>query len=274
MKIIDVIPVVQSINPEDLAGRTAVVFDVLRATSTMATALTNGCRAVVPVVEVEEARQAAAMLENKGIPVLLAGERGGRKVDGFPHGNSPLEFPPEVAAGKTLVLTTSNGTRALAAAARGARTVLAGSLLNARAVAGELLRLGQDITLICAGSEGRFSLEDTLAAGMVVLELVELISGNRPEEGSLKLLPLDLSDLTVTALHLARAYRDNPRAAFDHSRHGRRLAAMGLADDLDWCARLNVFPVVPVVKPGEGDLLSVITNRDENNTGRITPEGV
>ncbi|MBE3588703.1 MAG: 2-phosphosulfolactate phosphatase [Thermoanaerobacteraceae bacterium] len=258
---IDVVPVAQSINPEDLAGRTAVVFDVLRATSTIVTALAHGCRAVAPVVEVQQARQMAAVLEGEGIPVLLAGERGGRKVDGFPHGNSPLEFPPEVAAGKTLVLTTSNGTRALAAAARGARAVLVGSLLNARAVAGELLRLGQDITLVCAGSEGRFSLEDTLAAGMVVQELVELISGNRPEEGPLQLLPLDLSDLAVTALHLARAYRDNLRAAFDHSRHGRRLAAMGLADDLDWCARLNAFPVVPEVKPGEGDLLAIVTEQ-------------
>ncbi|RKO66868.1 2-phosphosulfolactate phosphatase [Desulfofundulus salinus] len=245
---IDLLPTAESIVPAELAGCTAVVFDVLRATSTIVTALAHGCRRVVPVVDASGARELAGRLAGENTPVLLAGERGGQKIPGFPYGNSPLEYPPEVVGGKVLVLTTSNGTRALNGAAKEAHTVLVGSLLNARAVAQKACRLGRDITMVCAGTQGQFSLEDTLAAGMVVLEIVEMLdpgwlcSNHQPSSS------LDLADFAVAALHLARTYRDNTRRAFDHSRHGRRLLNMGLAADLDWCASLNTFQVVPVVK--------------------------
>ncbi|MDQ0285666.1 2-phosphosulfolactate phosphatase [Desulfofundulus luciae] len=252
---IDLLPTAESIVPAELAGRTAVVFDVLRATSTIVTALAHGCRRVVPVVDAAGAIELAGRLAGENIPVLLAGERGGQIIPGFPHGNSPLEYPPEVVGGKVLVLTTSNGTRALNGAAKGAHTVLVGSLLNARTVAQKACRLGRDITMVCAGTQGKFSLEDTLAAGMVVLEIVEMLapgwlsSNHRPPSS------LDLTDFAVAALHLARTYRDNPRRAFDHSRHGRRLLNMGLAADLDWCASLNIYRVVPVVKKESGCLI-------------------
>ncbi|SHJ81029.1 2-phosphosulfolactate phosphatase [Desulfofundulus thermosubterraneus] len=244
---IDLLLTAESIVPAELAGRTAVVFDVLRATSTIVTAIAHGCRGVVTVVDTAEAQEVAARLAGENTPALLAGERGGEKIPGFPHGNSPLEYTPEVVGGKVLVLTTSNGSRALNATIEGARTVVVGSLLNARAVAQKACRLGRDVTLVCAGTQGKFSLEDTLAAGMVVLEMVEMMnpgclcSNHHPSS-------LDLADLSVAALHLALAYRDNPRRAFDHSHHGRKLFSMGLTADLDWCASLNTFEVVPVVK--------------------------
>ncbi len=250
---IDLLPTAESIVPAELAGRIAVVFDVLRATSTIVTTIAHGCRRVVPVVAVAEAREVAARLARENTPVLLAGERGGQKISGFPHGNSPLEYPPEVVEGKVLVLTTSNGTRALNGAADGAHTVLVGSLLNARAVAREAHRPGRDITMVCAGTQGQSSLEDTLAAGMVVLEIMEL-AGQDSSYSNEKTLSPDLSDLAVAALYLAQAYRDNPRRAFDHSRHGRKLLSMGLAADLDWCASLNTCQVVPVVKKEGGYL--------------------
>ncbi|MCS5696617.1 2-phosphosulfolactate phosphatase [Desulfofundulus thermocisternus] len=242
-------PTAESLEQAVLAGGTAVVFDVLRATSTIVTALAHGCRGVVTVVDPAEAQEVAARLAGENIPVLLAGERGGEKIPGFPHGNSPLEFRPEVVGGRMLVLTTSNGTRALNLAAGRAGTVLVGSLLNARAVAREACWLGRDVILACAGTQGEFSLEDALGAGMVVLEMVKMA-----DPGCLYPAPgasgLDLSDFAVAALHLALAYKDNPRRAFDHSLHGRKLFSMGLAADLDWCASLNTCEVVPVV--GEG----------------------
>lgn len=236
---IELVPTADEVRPQVLAGRTAVVFDVLRATSTMVTALAHGCRGVIPVEEVEEARRLAEKLAAQKHPVLLAGERGGQKISDFPHGNSPLEFLPEVVAGKLLVLTTSNGTRAICRAAEAANRVLVGSLLNAGAVAREIAREGRDVALICAGSEGCFSLEDALAAGLVI------------EEMGLKEYS-SLSDLAIAALHLARAYSTEPCLAFEHSRHGRKLLELGLKEDLKWCARKNVYQIVPAVKKSNG----------------------
>ncbi|OAT80363.1 2-phosphosulfolactate phosphatase [Desulfotomaculum copahuensis] len=311
---IDVVFTAGAIAPEELAGRTAVVFDVLRATSTIVTALANGCRAVVPVVDVDEAgrvaerlgQDAADGLESHG--VLLAGERDGAKLPGFPHGNSPLEFGPEVIAGKTLVLTTTNGTRAIHGAAPAA-AIYAGSLLNARAAAAAALAAGRDVTLVCAGTRERFSLEDTAAAGFVLMELLALAgaaaagqaeqaaggeavagaAGQMPSGSSGRALPAgpktaghsersasagdgaggsffrapstsknapgsavrpELSDAALAALHLARAYRQNPLQIMYDSRHGQKLLGMGLAADLAWCARLNALDVVPVYRDG------------------------
>lgn len=236
---IDLVPTAEEIRPQDLAGRTAVVFDVLRATSTMVTALSHGCRGVIPVETVGEARELAARLAAKGEPVILAGERGGLKVQDFPCGNSPLEFSPEAVGGRWLVLTTSNGTRAICRAAEAAGRVLVGSLLNAGAVAGELMKGDGDVVLICAGSGGSFSLEDALAAGVVIAEM------------GVKDLSC-LSDLAVAALHLARAYAEDFFVAFTHSRHGRKLLHLGREADLRWCARKDAYAVVPAVKKGNG----------------------
>lgn len=236
---VELVPTAGDIRPPSLSGRTAVVFDVLRATSTMITALSHGCRGVIPVETVEEARELAARLAAKGEPVLLAGERGGLKIKDFPYGNSPLEFSPEVVRGRWLVLTTSNGTRAICRAAGAASRVLVGSLLNAGAVARELLKGGSDVVMICAGSEGSFSLEDALAAGVVMSEM--------------KLTDLGcLSDLAVAALHLARVYEGDFLTAFTHSRHGRKLMNLGREADLRWCAQKDAYDIVPVVKKGDG----------------------
>lgn len=236
---IDLVATAEEIRPQDLTGRTAVVFDVLRATSTVVTALSHGCRGVIPAESAEEARELAAGLAARGEPVVLAGERGGLKIENFPYGNSPLEFSPEAVKGKWLVLTTSNGTRAICRAAEAASRVLVGSLLNAGAVARELTKGGGDVVMICAGSEGSFSLEDALAAGVVMAEM-------KLEEFSC------LSDLAVAALHLARAYGEDFYTAFTHSHHGRKLVRLGREADLRWCARKNAYNIVPVVKKGDG----------------------
>lgn len=242
------------INPEQLTGRTAVVFDILRATSTIVTALANGCRAVVPVITVEE-----ALSYPRDEDIILGGERNSLLIPGFHHGNSPLEYTPGIVKGKILVLTTTNGTRAIRGAAEGTGQVLIGSLLNAGGVARELLRLGQDAVLVCAGTRGKFSLEDTVAAGMVILELCKLTGGgNKLEITELGQKQKTMaenhillqSDLAVAAYRLALIYREEPLNILYHSLHGQKLAGMGLSADLAWCARLNHFDLAPVYSEG------------------------
>lgn len=233
------------IKEESLKGKTIVVFDILRATSTIVTALANGCREVVPFVEVEEAQAFARGRRD----VVLGGERDSLLIPGFHLSNSPLEYTPERVQGKTVVLSTTNGTRAIRGAAEGAGQVLIGSLLNARAVARAIVERGGNIVLVCAGTRGKYSLEDTVAAGMVVLEIAELAG----EAG----LSFE-SDLAVSAYRLAIYYRKAPLKILYDSLHGQKLAAMGLSEDLAWCARLNHFDIVPVYQEGNNNLDTII----------------
>lgn len=245
--LIDVFPTAGSIITSELDGKTAVVFDILRATSTIVTAFQNGCSEVVPMVSVEEATFLGGLgqadVGRKEIDVLVAGERGGQKLEGFPYGNSPLEFTSEVVKGKKLVLTTTNGTRAISGAAQTAAEILIGSILNARAAAVEVCRKNRDATMVCAGTVERYSLEDTLAAGLVIKEIVDI----KVREG---VTPI-LTDLATMAYHLAGVYQDQPLRALYDSLHGQKLLKMGLADDLAWCARLNTIDLVPYYSDGK-----------------------
>lgn len=234
---INLVLTADEIKTEQLKDKSAAVFDILRATSTIVTAMANGCREVIPVVTVEEALS-FSQREN----IILGGERNSFKIPGFHHGNSPLEYTTEKVKGRTLVLTTTNGTRAIRGASKGAAQVLIGSLLNAGAVAREIIRLGKDATLVCAGTRGKFSLEDTVAAGMVICEVMRTAA-----EGSIKLE----SDLVVAAYQLALHYREEPLQILNHSLHGQKLADMGLSEDLTWCASLNLIDLVPVYREGK-----------------------
>src|SRR5262245_16933047 len=148
-----------------LAGGVAVVIDVLRATTTIVHALAAGCTMVRPCVEVEEAKALAGeMLAGKAV---LGGERGGLPLPGFDRGNSPREYTPDVCQGNTVVLTTTNGTRALIAAAPAERALVAG-FVNFSAVCEQLRHEARPLHIVCAGTEGEVSLEDTLLAGAVV----------------------------------------------------------------------------------------------------------
>ncbi|WP_027363367.1 2-phosphosulfolactate phosphatase [Desulfotruncus alcoholivorax] len=232
---VKLIPVAEKASPPEIQGYAAIVFDVLRATSTITTALAAGYQKVHPVVEAEEAKDLA-----RRIGAALAGERGGEKIPGFPHGNSPLEFWSGNNNGNdSLVLTTSNGTKAIRIASMYADKTLIGSLLNARAVALAALQTGLDICLVCAGTEGSFSLEDVLGAGFVLLELTNLTGGR-----------LQMDDLPVAACNLARHYVNDPLKGLDEGRHGKKLINLGRKADLEWCARLNRFEIAPAVNNG------------------------
>lgn len=214
----------------DLTNTTCVVFDVLRATSVMITALANGAEAMLPVSEIADA---VAMRQQRP-EVLLAGERHGLRITAaqsggvdFELGNSPREFTRERVAGRTIVTTTTNGTRALRACARAGR-VLIGSLLNLQALADELLvRPPERLLLICAGTAEEAAYEDTLAAG----GLCDLLwAGCEPAA----------TDSALMARRLYQQESADLTQALGSGRNGRRLLGMpDLAEDVAVCARLN-----------------------------------
>jgi 2-phosphosulfolactate phosphatase len=218
----------------DLTGRGVVVIDVLRATSTIVTALAAGARAVVPAASSEEAVRLTANLEKDGI--VLAGERRMVKIEGFGLGNSPREMTAEAVGGKTIVLATTNGTPALVAA-QGGDPVLVAAALNFSAVAARAHAVfaarGGDLVILCAGREKQFALEDAYTAGRLIKAV---------KKGTRRVA---LNDAAQVSLDLA-AQQGGWQDAFDASDAARQLAEAGLGDDVPYCAHPDRFNVVPV----------------------------
>lgn len=216
----------------ELQGRTAVVIDVIRATSTIVAALAGGARAIYPTVSTEGAIELANSLGRED--TLLCGERKGLKVEGFDLGNSPGEYTPERVEGKRLVMSTTNGTRAFLAA-EGAERVLAASFLNLGAVARSLQETDAGaLVLVCAGKESRFSLDDALCAGYLLRELVAARGGSG----------LELDDASRAALALAGSF-DVDAELLEGTAAGAALVEVGLAEDLETCARRDRHDLVP-----------------------------
>jgi len=232
---IEVVPTWQSLNPRQVEGRVGVVIDVLRATTTITAALANGCRAVCPVSTIREARSLYAGPAKKEI--VLGGERKGERIPGFAHGNSPLEYTRDVVAGRVLVLTTSNGTKALRKSAP-AVDVIVMALVNAGAVAGYLAGQQRDVVVVCAGTKGSLSLEDTLAAGALLDAL---------EQTGVKIAA---NDLALAAVQVFRVNRGNLKEAISRSINGRNLIRINHETDISFCASLDRFALVPVFANG------------------------
>ncbi|MGH7506288.1 MAG: 2-phosphosulfolactate phosphatase [Longimicrobiales bacterium] len=226
--------------PAELAGggvgeRTVVVIDVLRASTTILEALVNGAREVLPVESVEQAVRRREEIGKRN--VLLCGERDTQPIAGFDLGNSPLEFVRERVDGETLVMTTTNGTRALLAGASGKRCVV-GCFLNAGAVAKSLADAGDDTLLLCAGREGRFALEDALCAGLIARRVGRL----RPDDA------VEGNDASLAAMRLAARIRRELPATMSRTAAGRRLAELGRQDDVDFCGTLDRYTEIPRVR--------------------------
>jgi len=233
---IDVFFTASGVQPAEVQGRSVVVVDVLRATTTIAVALDHGAREVVPAASTEEALRIAQNLERAD--VVLAGERRSTRIPGFALGNSPLEFTADAVHGKTIVLTTTNGTPALIAA-QGAREVIALAAVNFGVVAQHCraaLEQAGDLVILCAGSERRFALEDAFAAGRLTKVVL-------PEGG---LRRVDVNDGALASLELARHYGERWLRAFRASGHGQELADLGFREDVRYCAQENTHPVLPI----------------------------
>ena len=221
--------------PAEVAGRTVVVIDVLRASSSIVEAMASGARTIFPVTSIEEAIRLANTLGRD--EVLLCGERRRLTIEGFDLGNSPGEFTPERVGGKTLVMTTTNGTASMAAAA-GAGRVIVGALLNLGAVVEDLVRTGAEPVFLCSAREGRFGLDDAVTAGRMIGALVEAL----PD------VEWTMNDGARAALALGRAWNGDAAALFAETAAGRQLADVGLEADLAFCAQVNLRDVVPVLQ--------------------------
>ncbi|MEM9703465.1 MAG: 2-phosphosulfolactate phosphatase [Planctomycetota bacterium] len=220
--------------PEALAGGSAVMIDVLRASTTICHALRAGADRVVPCGSVEDARSTAAALRENGEPALLAGERGCVKVDGFDLGNSPTDFTPQTVGGKPVVLTTTNGTAALMQCLE-ASEVLVGCFANLSTLCEHLATGEGPIHLVCAGTEQAVTLEDTVFAGLAANRLVEASAGTLDHHDA------DPARLAAT---FARENADN-EAVFRNSRGGRNLIRLNRGGDLAVCSDVDSAPVVP-----------------------------
>jgi 2-phosphosulfolactate phosphatase len=220
---------------ERVRGTHAVVVDVLRATSTIATALASGSDGVIPVESPEEALLVRDRLGRDR--VLLCGERASVTIPGFDLDNSPASFTAAAVAGKTLVMTTTNGTRALRAVGA-AVSVRTAAPLNRAAVARALAAQTGDMTIVCAGDDGRFALDDALGAGALVDALLRLIDD------------LELHDGARAAAMLYAGSRETLRDAIASADHAATLARAGFGTDVVRCAELDQIDVVPTLHDG------------------------
>lgn len=220
-----------------------MVIDVLRATTTVAFALEAGAREIIPCLEVDDARRIAAGLPARSF--VLGGERGGKKIDGFDLGNSPSEYTPERVNDKTVVFTTTNGTRALLHCHRAAE-VLLGSLVNAQSLVLQLAERSA-INLLCAGTDGEITREDVLAAGAMVVLLTGIASDFTLNDEALIAGDAWQSLFATSALLPGTGHFENYLAkTLRECRGGRNLIELGMDDDLvvaaDYC-RLAVVPI-------------------------------
>lgn len=215
------------LNLYDTEGSIVVIIDVFRATSTIAAALHNGAKEVIPVASVAECIEIGQNTPNS----ITAGERNGQIVEGLQYGNSPSAYPREFVEGRTLVLTTTNGTKLLHMV-DGADEIITGSFLNLSAVVDHLKDSNKNILLACAAWKDRFNLEDALFAGAVASQIKDSFDHN--------------CDSLRAAVSLFEQTQGAPLISFlKDSAHYKRLSAFGLEKDMEYCATLDLHSVLP-----------------------------
>jgi len=222
---VEVVLLPKDLKPGQLTGRACIVFDVLRATTTMAAALAAGVEAIHLFDNLDAARAAAAVYDK---PRLLCGEAACVAPPGFDLGNSPGQFRASH-HGATMFMCTTNGTRALLAA-REAAVLFTGAIVNASAVAQTLRATGRDVTLLCAGTNGEVAMEDVIGAGAVIAALK----------------PDDINDIAATALDAFERGRNHLAGVLSETLGGINVRAAGLAEDIEFAARLDAVPIVGV----------------------------
>jgi len=223
----DIVLRAEDANPANTRGKLCVIIDILRASTTIVASLAAGCPAVYPVETPDEARANARERD-----CLLGGERNSVRIEGFHFGNSPLEYTPQRIDGRPIAFTTTNGTRAIRACAA-AETLVVASFLNAAAVARLPEESENDTLIVCAGTRGEPSVEDTVCAGL----LLDLLggAGESPEARE--------------AVSLWNRHKDDLAAMMKNaSPHGRGLVDLGFERDIDFAAGLNKYDIVPILK--------------------------
>jgi 2-phosphosulfolactate phosphatase len=230
MKNIEVCPTPELVDLYGVEGKTVVVIDILRATSCMTTAIAHGIKSIIPVATLEECKT----LQKKGF--IAAAERDGKMADGFDLGNSPFSYMDRALAGKTIAVTTTNGTQAIVKSKK-AEEILVGSFLNKSAIINYLKSQPNDVLLVCAGWKGQINLEDTLYAGAII-------------EG-LKGAFIFENDSAITALTLYKVAKNDMLGFLSNSSHVRRLKGLNITKDIAFCLKSDVYNVIPVMRGKE-----------------------
>jgi 2-phosphosulfolactate phosphatase len=238
---------------DELALRdwTAVVIDVLRASTSVITALSSGAREVIPAATVESAMKIAGNLGPD--QALLGGERNGKMIPGFDLGNSPSEYASPKVRGKSIIFSSTNGSQAMMKGRYASGLVICG-FVNLSAVASHLAARSGDVAILCSGQAGRFAIEDMVCAGM----LIARVSDDNE---------VQLSDGALAAVSLYRTFGRGILKMMRASEHGKFLEELGFSDDVKACAKVDAVPVVPVL---EGN---VIRLRRETASASITSTG-
>ncbi|NCT94252.1 MAG: 2-phosphosulfolactate phosphatase [Chitinophagaceae bacterium] len=217
----------------NLNDAVVVIIDVFRATSTIATALYNGAEKVIPVDSVEKCIQLGQQTGG-----ITAGERDGKVIPGLAYGNSPAEYPRSFIEGKTLVLTTTNGTRLLHMALNsGAAEIVTGSFPNLSAVCDYLAGQKRNVILGCSAWKDRFNLEDTLFAGAVISRIADAFTIH--------------CDSSLMASDLYRLHRSDMQSLIRKTTHWHRLASYGLEKDLEYCVTPDLANILPLYRNGD-----------------------
>ena len=228
---IEVVATAQQVNEELVRNKTVVVIDVLRATSVITTALFNGAATVIPVASILEAESLFADFESG--TALKGGERGGIIIEGFHLGNSPFSYQPQTVAGKTVILTTTNGTLAIRNSHE-AKELYAVSFLNVAVAVQQILQSANGLVIVCAGTNGFFSLDDALCAGMIINELMHFTA-------------VETDDLGLMALFFYREGEQDLLKKLQQCKHVNYLQSIGFEKDVRYCLQANVVPVLPIL---------------------------
>lgn len=225
---IDLIISADDVKKEKVKEKSVVVIDMLRATSVITTAISNGCSSVIPVLTIEEALKIGNVDRSK---YILGGERKALKIEGFDFSNSPLEYKESIVKNKILVMTTSNGTRAIKSSI-GAKNILIGALINAKAVASKLLELDNDIEIVNAGTYGQFSIDDFICSGYIIDCILKTTRD------------VELTDVAKTAHYIYNENQDIMNF-IQYASHYKRIKQLKLEADLKYCCTKDIINIVP-----------------------------
>ena len=237
MRKVDVCLSPDLIDSFDLTGKIVVVVDILRATSCMVTAIAHGIKGIIPVASVEECKT----YQSQGM--ICAAERGGAQVEGFELGNSPFSYMSEELKGKTIAVTTTNGTLAISKSLEAAEIII-GAFLNLSKVSSYLQSQDRDVVIHCAGWKGKVNMEDSLFAGGLVSKLSAT------------------HEMGCDAPHMVKEYyksvKDDLFEVVKNSSHAKRLSKMGITKDIKFCVELDQYNVIPVLQ--ENTLVKMVLN--------------
>jgi 2-phosphosulfolactate phosphatase len=217
------------------SGKTTIVVDVLRATSTIVEALNNGAKEIIPVSSFEFAMKASGSFF--GGSTVLGGERNTKKIEGFTLGNSPLEYTKKIVMGKTIILYTTNGTKAIVKA-KFSETLVLCAFTNLSMIANFLGHSDKDIEIFCAGKNGGFCIDDTVCAGRLILEIVKIKKN------------AVLTDSAKVSVFLSESYDKNLLKILTECEHGKLLVENGFMEDIKYCSNVGIIDLIPIYHEG------------------------